>query len=295
MNKLKKQLLLISLLLLSGLSCLQAQDSSGRQLKLTDMYIHNGFAVAPGAHVNIHDFRSLAPGSDILKGDYSGFHPYRSYSNSSNNTIYIQLGFQTRNKRTKHFNPNRQFRLGFSYWSDIGFSASMSHQVAKQFDTISTPQGNLYYDSVHTRGLSMEYNSNQLRLDASYIFKTDAAARWSLYSGVGISAGMSLNNFLTIQSTNAYSIQPESYGGGRSHTYASDSKTESFRMKSNYGASVYIPLGLDFRIGKKRPFWKRLHLFLEGRPGINFLVVPDLTTFASGYINNSFGLRVGLD
>jgi hypothetical protein len=44
----------------------------------------------------------------------------------------------------------------------------------------------------------MDYSSNQLRLDASLIFRTNADARWSAFAGVGINAGVSLNSNTTI-------------------------------------------------------------------------------------------------
>jgi len=51
-------------------------------------------------------------------------------------------------------------------------------------------------------------------------------------------------------------------------------------------------LGIDFRIGKKREFWKRTHLFYELRPGINVTSIPELRPITNASVQHGIGLRV---
>ena len=75
----------------------------------------------------------------------------------------------------------------------------------------------------------------------------------------------------------------------------SNIKTEYYKNKNNFGFSAYIPMGIDFRIGRKRKFWKQIHLFLELRPGINGTSIPELRTIVNSSMQYGFGLKVSWD
>jgi hypothetical protein len=51
-------------------------------------------------------------------------------------------------------------------------------------------------------------------------------------------------------------------------------------------------MGLDFRLGKKREFLNRLHLFVETRPSMTITTIPSLKTLLTPNITSSFGLRI---
>jgi hypothetical protein len=142
----------------------------------------------------------------------------------------------------------------------------------------------------------MNYSSHQLRFDGALLFRTNPEARWSLYAGIGISTGVSFDatteiDYLTFSGEtirtddNGYL----SYGRGlevdtRIH--------ERFVNKANFSANPYVPMGVDFRLGKNKEFWKKLHLVYELRPGINMVSVPELRTFATASIQQGLALRV---
>jgi hypothetical protein len=65
-----------------------------------------------------------------------------------------------------------------------------------------------------------------------------------------------------------------------------------FTNKKKFACAAYVPLGVDFRIGKKRAFWKRTHLFYELRPSVT--TIPELRTFANAGVQQGIGLRVTL-
>jgi len=285
------QLLQLILCLSFGQSRLLAGDSA--RLKLKDFYVLNGTQTQPDAVVNLNDFRHIAPTSDILKQDYSTYTPSLGRYSYSSGAFSMLLGFEHANKKNQGINPNRQLRVGVSYAAITEFSTSMYRTDSKRFDTISSPYGPIYYDSIRSRSMKAEYAFQQLCLDVSYLYKTDAAARWSLFGGIGITAGMSLNTSVKVTSSDQYYVLT-SYYGNRIYPGYRVGETEIYRAKSNYGGSVYIPLGVDFRIGKKSPFWHRLHVFLEGRPGISFLSIPELVTLPNVYMRTTIGLRVRL-
>ncbi|KRP10370.1 MAG: hypothetical protein ABR95_12205, partial [Sphingobacteriales bacterium BACL12 MAG-120813-bin55] len=169
------------------------------------------------------------------------------------------------------------------------------------FDTLTSASTGqtLYVDSVTIENYNMNYSSEQLRFDGSFIYRTNPAARWSMFTGAGITAGLAITTYTDIyyskygRTDTRYANETQS--SSFSYSNFISSKSESFQNRTTFGASAYVPLGIDFRIGKDKEFWKRTHLFYEIRPGINFTAIPELHTVANVSLQSGFGLRVSWD
>jgi hypothetical protein len=139
----------------------------------------------------------------------------------------------------------------------------------------------------------MNHSSRQIRLEAALIFRTDASARWSLFAGIGASLGVNYNattyisyyrnNYINNQNSNSYN-----YG----YSNNGSEKTESFTTKNYLTTTAYIPMGVDFRIGKNQAFWKRLHLYYEIKPSISMTQIPALRTITTINMTQALGLKV---
>jgi hypothetical protein len=139
----------------------------------------------------------------------------------------------------------------------------------------------------------MNHSSRQIRLDAALIFRTDASARWSLFAGIGASLGVNYNattyisyyrnNYINNQNGNSY------YNG---YSNNGSEKTETFTTKNYLTTTAYIPMGVDFRIGKNKVFWKRLHLYYEIKPSISMTQIPALRTITTVNMTQALGLKV---
>jgi hypothetical protein len=71
-----------------------------------------------------------------------------------------------------------------------------------------------------------------------------------------------------------------------------EAQQELYSLKTVIGGSVYLPAGVDFRIGKRREFWKPVHLFYEIRPQVLYTNIPELGSSLRGGIQQGFGIRV---
>jgi hypothetical protein len=180
-----------------------------------------------------------------------------------------------------------------------GFSGNLFKEERKPYDTlISTQTGDAYYvDSVDAKNLNMSYTADQLRLDGSLIFRTDPAARWSLHAGIGLSAGMSMNAQTEIlyMHKKYTEMQFVEFSNGDGFYDTDNFESENFRNKPSFGFSAYVPMGIDFRMGNKREFWKHTHLFYEMGPGVNVTVIPEMRTLTNMSLRHGFGLRVSID
>jgi len=211
------------------------------------------------------------------------------------------LGIQFSDKPKTTYKANPLLRLGVSYFSGTSLTGSFYKEDRKTCDTLTSTQTGrtVYLDSVTTKSYSMNYSSEQLWFDGSLIFRTNPKARWSLFAGIGITAGFSINANTEIYYSKSDWIAARHPDGNHLFLYFSagsyDSKEEKYRNKNNFSASTFIPLGINYRIKKNGEFLKPIYLFYELRPGIYITSIPELRTITNANIQHWFGLRVSWD
>jgi hypothetical protein len=262
-----------------------------QNLKISEIHISSGTGSMRGQDGTLSDFAKLAPNSAILGMDLSQLKPYNdNYNgfglNSGSNFTSIQLGLQCAKM------PKFTFRVGITHVSNFGLlSAHGGFTETARYDTLTSSQTGqqTFIDTSYSRSYHMNYSDQQIRLDGAMIFRMFPEKRWSLHAGLGASIGMSYRASTSIQlwesSYNYYSTGNYGYGTGTN---------ESFKNKNSLGAALYIPLGVDFCIGKKREFWMPFHLYAETRPSLNINSINGIgTTFSPG-MSSALGLRVKL-
>lgn len=295
-------ILLAAIVLMISSMTLQAQEIQTppiRKVSISNFYVQLGLFTMLQQNGTLADFQALAPESDLLKIDFAGYTLSNGKTISSNSVFSIMLGLKFGDKQKTAYKANPELKLGVSYFTGNGFSASLNRIDRKPWDTLTSSQtGGVYYlDSVTNRTTMMSYDADQIRLCASLIFRTDPKARWSLYAGIGISAGMSLHARTSVSNSTYNNTEGGFENQSTFSSIPSDwaLETASYNNKTNLGFSTFVPMGIDFRLGKKREFWKRTHLFYELGPGVSFTVIPELRTITSVGLQHGFGLRVSVD
>lgn len=245
------------------------------------------------------EFQKLAPGSKLLQADFTGFNQSPDVWSTINGQFAANVGFRFSNKNKTAYRKNPILRLGFTYISVTDLSNNLTKTNTFRSDTlVSVTNGSTYYlDSNITRNYNMRHNSDQIRLDVSLIFRTNPKARWQFYGGLGLTAGVSLNSNTTIEYGVSGSLNDnnEMQSYPFYYLYYDDNFTyqnEYYRNAADFGMSLNAPLGIDFRMGKKREFWKRTHLFYEVRPGVAFSNIGDLGMFGNTCVQQGFGIKV---
>jgi hypothetical protein len=278
----------------------QEQTKTIKKISIHDVYIQTGLSSEQLNSGTISDFKILAPQSILLNNDMTNFKQSNGFGLMSNSMFSVLVGLQFSNKEKTMYKPNPLLRLGFTYSSGTNLMSGSFKEDRIPFDTLTSSQTGqtAFIDSINTERYNMNYTSEQLRFDGSVIFRTNPEARWSLFTGIGITAGISINARTDIYYSN-YGTAETTYADGTSssspsygYSYSNIGTTETFRNKRNFGLSTYIPMGIDFRIGKKREFWQRTHLFYELRPSINMTSIPGLQTFTNATIQQGIGVKV---
>jgi len=246
---------------------------------------------------SVEDFKRIVPQSQLLTADYENYNSNQLPSYASNSFMSVLLGIELANKKTKQIRTNPKLRLGFNYGSFSTLSGYLQQTERFVYDTlVSAQSGNIYFaDSVITSSLIMYQNTQQLSMDVALIYRTNTDNRFAFYSGLGLGGGFSMNTNTYIRyhkrSTSEVngSSDPDFIGGNYSEE--SSLKTESFKSKNPSTFWVYVPIGIDFRIGKYSELLKHTYLFVETRPSITRANIPDFGANTAASIAFTTGVR----
>lgn len=294
-----KSILLSTFLCVLLVIQVNAQDSISKpvkRMKVTDVFVQTGLFTEKGGMGSLEDFKTLAPNSILLNNDFTGFSSGNGFVINTNSMFSFNLGMRFSDKEKTKFMGNPLLKMGVSYLNLNTLGTYYYKNEMSRGDTLTASQSGqvIYVDTINTTNYWMDYSSDQIRLDVSLVFSTNTEARWSLYTGMGFTAGISVNS-KTYISHGDYT-RADYYNPSTNTTYSENLSTyagssETFRNKSNFGASIFLPMGVDFRIGKKNEFWKHIHLFYDIRPGLNIMAIPELGTFANVSIQHGLGFR----
>lgn len=272
-------------------SSVSAQDSTAK-IRISEFHLQHGANFQPIESSSLEDFKHLAPNSTLLQNDFTGFNMDNYYfynrplSFGSGSYNSLQLGLTFKN------NPSLLWRIGISHGStgDLSFGANRNRTAP--YDTLTSSQtGEQYFsDSTYAENYFMRYSAQQLRLESSVIFRTNPAKRWSIYAGAGLSFGVSYKAETYIHYFAYSSVSGINSGYLTSENYQSSS--EHFRNKMTTSTSAFVPMGVDFRIGKNREFWKRVHVYYEMKPSLTITTIPELRTSTQVNMINTLGLKI---
>lgn len=266
--------------------------NDSERLKITDYYLMPGFNFSVSNYVSIDDFRKLNPDAEILKSDFTDYTQtsYRSFD--VNSQVAFKLGLKLNQKNSK------QLQIGLLHSTYNNLNAHYFKSDKTRFDTInSSSTGNIYYlDSVHTTNYSFAYQAKIISFNVAFIFRTNPEARWGLYGGFGLGAGASYKSITSVFVNNYYSVETRKPNGEMVATSYSNIengyKNVYLRNKPSFLFMLHLPMGIDFRLGKKREFFKRIHLFYELQPAFQLNLVHSIGGKFSTSVANSLGIRV---
>ncbi len=277
---------------------LGASITAFSQVQLTQVHLSSGsyrqFGFTPS---NITDFAPLAPGSSILMKDFSNYENGMGYYNFNypfNMGMQNNSSFQSLQVGLSLPKCQGTLRLGISNFSNQLMSAYGSYYESHVVDTlISSQNGSLaFVDSTIRRNVFGNYTNQQIRLEAAYVWEMNAGERWAFSAGAGLSFGLSYQSRTTLhytEYTNSYQGY-SFYEGNQTTTHES----EAYKNPINWGANLYVPLGINFRLGTKRAFWKPWMIYSELRPQLSIHSIPNAGVKFSPGIGSASGIRYNI-
>lgn len=275
------------------------QKKTIKRIKINDFYILSGNIIENSTNGILTDFKSLASQSLLQNNNFSNYSQVEHTKFTDNTMVSLMVGIKFRDKEKTAYKKNPLLRIGINYFNGTSLSGQLNNDITKPYDTLSSSSGQTFFrDSIITKSYDMDYSYEQIRFESSLIFRTNPEDRWSLFAGVGLSIGYSFNATTNIDYINYSRIKTRNLSDNANlapNTISVNTKTEKYNNRNSFGLAAFVPMGVDFRIGNKREFWKRAHLLFEIRPGLNAISIPELRTIVNSSMLFGFGLKVNID
>ncbi|MDX5320153.1 MAG: hypothetical protein LPK45_03675, partial [Bacteroidota bacterium] len=218
---------------------------------------------------DIESYRKLFELSPYLPQDLSLYQQNSFFTFNGSGSFNAAINLFPWSAASQKHSDLRSFRIGVSFMGSHTAGGSLFRSESTTIDTLESSSGMKYLvDSVYTHYLNFSAQSQNLFLDIAYLFRTSTNARWSLFAGVGVQTGLSFNRKATM-----YSWEQRHLEINGSETRINEGEftrpdLEMRQLKAGWSSNVYLPMGIDCKLGTKKPFWKPLHLFYELRPSL---------------------------
>ncbi len=278
----------------------QYEPDTLRPLPLVcDVFVLPGGQAESMYAIGLDQWRTLVPKSELLAIDLSD-HMYdnrrdRDFARSElfAASISLRMGGAGRVARSGTY-----LRAGFAFQHHAGNDLQLRKETRIPFDTLTSAQTgtSTYIDSLTISTYDLAHDYSQLAVDASVIFMKEYPKRWTLYGGGGVQVGFAFDGSARIshrseRTTDPRITSPTTSSGSEREL---DTEEEEFRTKDDLCFALYVPLGVTYRLGKKRAFWRALNLCYEMRPSFALGGVPELDLGARVVVGQYLGLRVDL-
>lgn len=252
-----------------------------------------------GANVQINGFQQNAftqaeileriPNSTLLQQGFDqrlGSGPYSDAVGS------LWLGFHKNTGESKH---GQVLRIGVIIGTSYFSFGNFENKNTLRADTLISSSNVAYLDSVDRQITSISHRSEQLGLQAQYLFYYNTQSRWSLYGGIGVGVSGHFSGSYELHTYSDFfeqiTMNNQVYSGRSRYNF--DHEVEKHSTGAGVSGFVSIPIGLNFRIGRNpNNFWGSTHLFWEVQPNITYHAIDnDYPSLLNGLFQN-FGFRV---
>jgi hypothetical protein len=271
-------------------------DTTRANVRITDVLVRWGGLGAQAYANTLGDWHALVPASALAARDISDHRYVRSGPGvvlSFSGQVLLPLRPSARSSHGLFL------AAGFSFFHHDHGSLTLEKVTRTPTDTLTSSQTGqvTYVDSVTTSRYEFNHQYDQLALDGALLYMKEYPRHWSLYAGAGVQLGVSLQGRAKLGRSVERALDPQLNGGPdrNRNGRAPFDEEEEFRTKGGIFVAGYVPLGVCYRLGLKRPFWRAVNLCYELRPTLWTGGVPELGLGAQVGIASYFGLRIDLE
>lgn len=278
---------------------------------LSEAYIGGGGFISGERPMGIAEWRTLLPGSALLRGDvprndfqgtgrrYSGY--YGSFpgwdiddAGEGAGSVSLGVGLNLWRGAEEGARYEKRLRIGFNGLGETWRADDWQRLKSAPYDTlVSSATGDLYVlDSIWTETYSASASWTRLALDGSFIVRRISQRRVTWLVGGGILLGTAINGTASVE--RRIRRWRETVSRDVSDLESSGLGEESFPLPASFLGMAYGIIGIDIRLGRESPFWSALHLTYEARPGLLLSSMPSLGMRADRATQHLLGLRIDL-
>lgn len=283
------RLLAIGLTLVSSL--LFAQGESPAKWKIQNFSLSNGFGHPEVQTVDQARLQRLNPGSDFAQLSFTGFKRQPYYNgNGMDFTGWIELYKKKDDGTAPHFT----FRLGVSdsRYSVVGQEYAIKEEGRYDTLTSSGSGDQIFIDSSRTTIYSFDYRIHTTTLNFGTQISSNRSRRWSVYAGAEVQLGIATGRAQYKYKAWTRYDDEEVNGIGAYHELISKPvQQEEYSSGIGFAAGLVAPIGVQFRIAKENSFFTHTRLFMEFRPTLSMVSVPEGGSFTSALMFRNVGFK----
>lgn len=286
-------------------TCLSAQEETKPSfLKPYSVEISGGINVYRDYSLSLEEMKMIAPGSELINGDYSSFEESNLYftTTTTNSFFSAKAQFLPYSKKKKSSSQYTTFHIGFTYGNVQLQGPSYTKNKNYRFDTLVASNGTNYYvDSVSNDYAIFNWSEKLFGLDVGQTFHTNDSRIFSCWIGYGIQLAMGLDTrFNAYSYSSDYTHISGNYNPNTNTTttyftsdpsHTSQVKNESIRTKNVFVPRLYFPVGFQFRFSRKENPWNKLAFTVETRVNMDVQPVPNSVTLTRFSLNQAVGLK----
>lgn len=238
-------------------------------------------------------FGLLAPTSEFLQADLSGFRRTTWYGSAGSPQLGAYLGLQSRQR--SGWQP--LYRIGINYNPTRIFQELYSKESSFRFDTLTSNQSGaeLFIDSTRYQSYTFNFHSQQFRIDCSVLLMRPVKKQTTLFIGLGAQFGIGFNQ----TRLEYYENREAKYfrtDGSRFFVFNNEiSNTQRLEERFNNQLSqqlmLYLPFGLNYRLSTNNAFLNRFQLHLGFTTGFILTHFPEIGNFSQRQFGSSLGFR----
>ncbi len=219
-------------------------------------------------------------------------------NSNSRKVINFEIGLNPYSKKLGDYNKKRELVIGLFYSGSDLVNRNTTKFAYTPGDTFSFNSVAYQTDTVSRMHHINRVEANVLGINVKYLFKTDPEKRFSLFTGVGISAAYAITARVFESYTKDSAVVLGLYGAEPNYnefdkgTFLGSNEIVSHeRAKPTIFANVFMPFGINFRLCKNKEVLNQMNLFIEGTLGLQTQIVVNGETHFDPYMGCALGFR----
>jgi hypothetical protein len=238
---------------------------------------------------------NMFPGNtDFMKGNHAG-------DMNSRKQLNLEMGFNPYSKKLGGYNKQREFDIGLTYSGSNLKDKNSNKFTSTPGDTFSHNSAIYQTDTIKRTHQVYRQEASVLGISAQYLYKTNPDKRVSLFTGYGLNIGYALTSRIykkystdSVLVVSPYNVLASANDFSNGEQIGSEVQKTSGNAQPTFLTSVFIPVGINFRLSKTKEIWNQMNLFAKANVGLEAETAVSRRTHLLPYVGCSLGFAFNL-
>jgi hypothetical protein len=232
--------------------------------------------------------------TDFMKGHHAG-------DMNSRKQLNLEMGFNPYSKKLDDYNKQRELDIGLTYSGSNLKDKNSNKFTSTPGDTFSHNSALYQTDTIKRTHQIYHEEASVLGISAQYLYKTNPDKKISLFTGYGINVGYALTARIykkyssdSVLVVTPYNIPANANDFSNGAQLGSEIQKTIGNAQPTFLTSVFVPIGLNFRLSKTKEIWNQMNLFAKADVGLEAEIAVSRRTHFLPYMGSSLGFAFNL-